>query len=323
MSACRATDKGRGRVSRPARRIGAHRWAPKEDAMLLVMGLGYSGSAVARLAAASGQDVQGTMRDPARAPAPAGVTAIAFADAAAALARATRLLVTAPPTEAGDPVIGAYRGAIDAALDAGTLRWVGYLSTTGVYGDRGGAEVDEATPPAPGQDRSHRRLAAEDAWRALVGARAALDIFRVGGIYGPGRSPFDDLRAGSARRVVKPGHAFSRIHRDDIAQAVLAAMAQDPLPGLRILHLVDDETAASATVTEHAARLLGLEPPPEMAFDEARTRMSPMALSFWSENRRVANAATKQALGIAWRYPTYREGLAAILAQERREGLAE
>ena len=291
--------------------------------MLLVMGLGYCGSAAARLAAAAGQEVRGSMRDPTRAPAPPGVTTISFDTAGAAIAQARRLLVTAPPNEDGDPVLAAHRSAIDAALGAGMLRWVGYLSTTGVYGDRGGAEVDESTPPAPAQARSHRRLAAEEAWRRLVAGRAALDIFRVGGIYGPGRSPFDDLRAGSARRVVKPGHAFSRIHRDDIAAATLAAMAQDPPPGLRILHLVDDETAASATVTGHAARLLGMDPPPEIPFEEARARMSPMALSFWSENRRVANAATKDALGIAWRYPTYREGLAAILAQEGREGLAE
>jgi nucleoside-diphosphate-sugar epimerase len=282
--------------------------------MLLVMGLGYSGSAAAREAASRGEAVVGTMRDPAGAVAPPGVTVLPFAAAAPVIAQAQRLLVTAPPGEAGDPVIAAHRGAIDAALEAGTLRWVGYLSTTGVYGDRGGGAVDEATPPAPGQERSRRRLAAEEAWRALVAGRAALDIFRVGGIYGPGRSVLDDLRAGTARRVEKPGHAFSRIHRDDIALAVCAAMAQDGRRE-RILHLVDDEAADSAAVTAHAARLLGLDPPPAVPFETARATMSPMALSFWAENRRVANAATKAALGIAWRCPTYREGLAAILAE--------
>lgn len=290
--------------------------------MLLVMGLGYAGATAARLAAAQGQAVQGTMRDPTRRPAPPGVAAIAFGAAGPAIAQARHILVTAAPEE-WDPVIAAHGGAIDAALAAGTLRWVGYLSTTGVYGDRGGGLVDEATPPAPGQERSRRRLAAEDAWRARVAGRAALDIFRVGGIYGPGRSPFDELRAGTARRVVKPGHAFSRIHRDDIARAVVAGMAQGGAPRTRILHLVDDVAAESADVTEHAARLLGIAPPPVVPFEEARARMSPMALSFWAENRRVANAATKQALGIAWRYPSYREGLAAILEQERREGLAQ
>lgn len=291
--------------------------------MLLVMGLGYAGTAAACLAATSGLPVQGTMRDPARAPAPPGVAVVPFAAARAAIGSARRLLVTAAPDDAGDPIIAAHRGAIDAALAAGTLRWVGYLSTTGVYGDRGGAVVDETTPPAPGQDRSRRRLAAEQDWRALVGGRAALDIFRVGGIYGPGRSPFDDLRAGTARRVVKPGHAFSRIHRDDIALAVVAAMAQDSAPRTRILHLVDDESATNAEVVAYAARLLGMAPPPAVPFHEARARMSPMALSFWAENRRVANAATRAALGIAWQYPTYREGLAAILAQERRQGIAQ
>jgi nucleoside-diphosphate-sugar epimerase len=286
--------------------------------VLLVIGLGYSGHAAAIAAAAAGLRVLGTTRDPSRAAPPPDVSVVAFADAAAAIAQARRVLVTAAPGEAGDPAIAAHRGAIDAALAAGTLRWVGYLSTTGVYGDRGGGAVDEATPPAPGQDRSHRRLAAEQSWRDLVGGRAALDIFRVGGIYGPWRSPFDDLRAGTARRVVKPGHSFSRIHRDDIAQAVVAAMLQDAAPRTRILHLVDDEAAESAAVTEYAARLLGLDPPPAVPFDEARARMSPMALSFWSENRRVANAATKAALGIAWHYPTYREGLAQILAVETR-----
>ena len=286
--------------------------------MLLVIGLGYSGRGAAIEAAAAGERVAGTTRDPSRAAPPPGVAVMGFHDAAAAIGQARRILVTAAPGEDGDPAIAAHRGAIDTALAVGTLRWVGYLSTTGVYGDRGGGVVDEATPPAPGQDRSRRRLGAEQAWRALVSDRAALDIFRVGGIYGPGRSPFDDLRAGTARRVVKPGHAFSRIHRDDIAQAVVAAMAQDTTPRTRVLNLVDDESATSAEVIEHAARLLGLDPPPAIPFDEARARMSPMALSFWAENRRVENAATKAALGIAWRYPTYREGLAAILAEETR-----
>ena len=291
--------------------------------MLLVMGLGYAGRAVAEQATAAGWRVAGTARRPGGVAPPPGVEVIAFDQAAGAMAGATHLLVTAPPEGSGDPVIAAHHAALEAALAAGTLRWIGYVSTTGVYGDRAGAWVDEATPPAPGQDRSRRRLAAEEAWRALAAGRAVLDLMRAGGIYGPGRSPFDDLRAGTARRVTKPGHAFSRIHRDDIAHAVLAAIGQDLPRMARVLHLVDDEPVESAEVMAHAARLLGIEPPPAMPFEEARARMSPMALSFWAENRRVANAATKAALGIAWRYPTYREGLAAILEQERREGLAQ
>ncbi|WP_203076736.1 Rossmann-fold NAD(P)-binding domain-containing protein [Falsiroseomonas ponticola] len=278
---------------------------------LVVAGLGYSGGAIAQEALAAGFAVTGTARDPARAAPPPGVAVIAFAEAGAAIREATHLVVTAAPGEAGDPVLAAHAAAIAAAP---ALRWLGYLSTTGVYGDRGGAAVEEATPPAPGQDRSRRRLEAEEAWRAAAGVRA-LDLFRVGGIYGPGRSALDELRAGTARRVVKPGHAFSRIHRDDIALAVVAA-ARRP-DGVRVLHLVDDEPAPSADVVAEAARLLGVEPPPELPFEAAAPRMSPMALSFWSENRVVTNAATKAALGIAWRCPTYREGLARILAAEK------
>jgi nucleoside-diphosphate-sugar epimerase len=279
---------------------------------MVVAGLGYAGAAIAREAAAHGFAVAGTARDPGAARAPAGVEVIRFDAAGEAIRAATHLVVTAAPGEGGDPVLAAHRQAIAAAPG---LRWIGYLSTTGVYGDRGGAEVDEDTPPAPGQARSQRRLEAEEAWRAAAGARGvALDLFRVGGIYGPGRSGFDELRAGTARRVVKPGHVFSRIHRDDIALAVVAG-ARAP-EGVRVLHLVDDAPAASAEVTAEAARLLGLAPPPETPFEQARASMSPMGLSFWSENRRVANAATKRRLGIAWRYPTYREGLRAILAEE-------
>ena len=282
------------------------------ERMMVVAGLGYAGAAIAAEAVAAGFRVTGTARDPAAARAPAGVAVVAFAEASAAIRAATHLVVTAAPEDAGDPVLAAHAAAIAAAPGLG---WIGYLSTTGVYGDRGGAEVDEATSPAPGQPRSIRRLAAEEAWRAAAAARgAALDIFRVGGIYGPGRSSFDELRAGTARRVVKPDHSFSRIHRDDIALAVVAGALR---PGsVRVLHLVDDEPAPSADVVAEAARLLGLDSPPAMPFEDARARMSPMALSFWAENRRVANAVTKAALGIAWRCPTYREGLRRILAAE-------
>jgi nucleoside-diphosphate-sugar epimerase len=279
---------------------------------LVVAGLGYSGIAVARAAVAAGWRVSGTVRDPGHVAPPDGVAVVAFEAAGEAISAATHLLVTTPPGEAGDPVLAAHAEAIRAAPG---LRWIGYLSTTGVYGDRGGAAVDEATPPAPGQARSRRRLAAEQAWAALACGRA-LDLFRVGGIYGPGRSSIDDLREGTARRTIRPGHLFGRIHRDDIALAVLAAMRQAPPPGPRVLHLVDDEPAESAAVVEEAARLLGLAPPPAVPFEQAWPAMSAMARSFWAESRVVTNAATKAALGIAWRYPSYREGLRAILAEE-------
>lgn len=281
----------------------------KQDKLLIIAGLGYAGSAVAEAAAANGWRVVGTSRQPEAIRTLPGVELISFDAAGPAFAAASHWLITTPPDETGDPVLRRHA----AALVSGNQRWIGYLSTTGVYGDRGGGTVDEATAPAPGQPRSHRRLAAEEAWRAARPAGAALDICRVGGIYGPGRAPFAELRAGVARRVVKPGHSFSRIHRDDIAHAIMAAISNTPEPGCRVLNFVDDEPADSAAVMGEAARLLGMVPPPAIPFEEARASMSPMALSFWSENRRVANAATKAALGIAWRYPSYREGLAASL----------
>jgi nucleoside-diphosphate-sugar epimerase len=277
---------------------------------MVIAGLGYSGAAIARDALAAGFAVRGTARDPARAAAPPGVRVIGFAEAGEAIAQATHLVVTAAPDEHGDPVLRSHRGAL---REAASLRWIGYLSTTGVYGDRGGAWVDEGAHPAPGQERSKRRLSAEQAW-ADFADRASVDVCRTGGIYGPWRTPFAELRAGAARRMHKPGHAFSRIHRDDIALAVVAAALQARGPGVRVLHLVDDEPAESAAVTAEAARLLGLDPPPLTPYEPAA--LSPMARSFWSENRRVANTLTKHALGIAWRFPSYREGLAASLAEE-------
>lgn len=290
---------------------------------LLVCGLGYSGGAAARAARAAGWNVTVITRDPARAEAQtlarAGIGVAAFADLAAALAGVTHLLATAAPDEAGDPVLAAHAEVIATAP---ALRWIGYLSTTGVYGDRGGAWVDETTVPAPGQSRSRRRRAAEQAWEAVAARRgASLDLIRLAGIYGPGRSALDDVRTGRARRIIKPGHAFSRIHVADIAALALAAMARPD--GVRVLHGADDLPAPSAEVIAEAARLLGVPQPPEVPFEEAARTMSPMALSFWAENRKVANARTKAATGWAPRYPTYREGLAAILTEERREGAAQ
>jgi len=278
---------------------------------LLVFGLGYTGRAIAAAAAAQGWHVAATSRDPAAAP-PDGVSLQPFDRAD--LAGVTHVVATAPPSADADPVLTRHGAALAASQ---TLRWAGYLSTTGVYGDRGGAWVDEDTPPHPTGPRGALRVAIEQAWIATLGARCAVDLFRVAGIYGPGRSPLDDLRAGRARRIVKPGHAFGRIHRDDIARAVLAAAAQDRPPGARVLHLNDDEPAETARVIEAAAALLGIAPPPEIDYATAAAGMSEMGRSFWAENRKVACAKTRAALGIDWRYPTYREGLAAILAEER------
>ncbi len=287
---------------------------------LIVFGLGYCGAAVAGAATAANWAVAGTNRAPSAVSTNAsGIAVIGFDTAEAALRSATHLLATAPPGEAGDPVLARYGAAIEAAP---ALRWIGYLSSTGVYGDRGGGWVDEDTPADPTSPRARRRLAAEDQWRELGDGRA-VDVFRVAGIYGPGRSPFDAIRAGTARRVAKPGQVFGRIHRDDIAAAVLATMRQQREAGPRILNLADDLPAENAAVIAEAARLLGVAPPAAVPFARAERDMSDMARSFWAENRRVASAKTQAALGLRWRYPTYREGLRAILEQESVEGAAQ
>jgi nucleoside-diphosphate-sugar epimerase len=282
------------------------------DPHLLVFGSGYVGSAVIRAAAASGFAATGTARSSSE------PSAVDFANVASAVMQATHLLCTVPPDASGDPVLSRYA---DAIATAPHLRWIGYLSTTGVYGDRNGGWVDEDTEPAPMSHRSRRRLAAEQDWQRFA-ARCAVDVFRLAGIYGPGRSAFDDLRAGRARRVIKPGHAFGRIHRDDIVRAVLAAMRQDRPSGVRILNISDDGPAESADVVAEAARLLGVAAPPGVPFADIVDGMSPMARSFWAENRKVRSKRTQQMLGLRWRYPNYREGLRAILAEERGEGAA-
>jgi nucleoside-diphosphate-sugar epimerase len=277
---------------------------------LLIFGFGYSGRAIAKAAVAAGFIVAATSRDPAAQNPEPGVEIIDFTEAEEAISAATHIVATAAPDERGDPVLARYAAQI---LVAENLRWIGYLSTTGVYGNRDGGWVDEDSPPAPASDRARRRVAAERDWAEFG---VAVDVFRLAGIYGPGRSMFDDLRAGTARRVVKPDHLFGRIHRDDIAGGVLAAMRQTTPPGRRIFNFSDDEPAASADVVVEAARLLGVDPPAPVAFEDAAPKLSPMAASFWSENRKVANVKTKAALNLAWKYPTYREGLAAILAEE-------
>ena len=278
---------------------------------LLIVGCGYSGRAIGEAARERGFAVTVTSRDPARElPFPV----VGFDQAGEAIATATHLVVTAPPGEEGDPVLTAHAGAL---AGAGRLEWIGYLSTTGVYGDRGGALVDETTAPDPSSSRARRRIAAEGGWSALATGGRAVDLLRLAGIYGPGRSVLDDVAAGTARPIRAPGHAFGRIHRTDIAEGTMAAIATaDAAASPRVLNFSDNEPAESADVIAYAAGLLGVPRPLERSLAEAWPTMSGMARSFWSDNRRVSSAATQAALGRRWRYPTFREGLRAIMAPE-------
>ncbi len=212
-----------------------------------------------------------------------------------------------PPDKAGDPVL---RQCGDLLAGHGGLKWLGYLSTTGVYGDRQGDWVDEQAAIAPSHDRGQRRADAEAGWLDLWRRHGLpVHLFRLAGIYGPGRNALVSLRQGKAHRAVKPGQVFSRIHVADVA-AVLAASMARPDPGAAY-NLADDEPAPPQDVVAHAAGLLGMEPPPEVPLEQAG--LSPMALSFYSESKRVANTRIKRDLGVSLRYPNYREGLAALL----------
>jgi nucleoside-diphosphate-sugar epimerase len=281
---------------------------------LFCFGLGYSARALARSLIAEGWRVAGTSRsaEGARAIRALGAEAHPFPldDPAGALAGTTHLLSSAPPGQSGDPVLAAH-GEDIARL--GGLAWVSYLSATSVYGDRGGAVVDEAAPIAPSSARGKRRARAEQHWLDLCRAHGTpVHVFRLAGIYGPGRSALDQVRAGTARRIDKPGHSFSRIHVDDIAAALRASMAR-PSPGA-IYNLCDDEPAPSAEVVACACELLGVAPPPLVPFAEAEAAMSAMAREFWADDRRIDNRRMHEELGVSLRYPSYREGLRAILA---------
>jgi nucleoside-diphosphate-sugar epimerase len=226
----------------------------------------------------------------------------------ALLTGSTHILVSIPPDLEGDVVLRHYRQEI-AALPG--LLWIGYLSTVGVYGDHKGAWVDEESAVMPIAERSLRRLQAERAWLkfgAETGRR--VETFRLSGIYGPGRSVIDGLRAGSARRILKPGQVFNRIHVDDISRVLAAAIDKDC--GYGIYNVSDDEPAAPEEVIAYAAELLGLPVPPAVPFEQAG--LTGMAASFWAENKRVRNTRIRKNLGVDLLYPTYREGLRALAA---------
>jgi nucleoside-diphosphate-sugar epimerase len=281
---------------------------------LFTFGHGYSAQALTRLLRPQGWAVTGTTRsaDTAAAMAADGIMALLPGDdPAPALRRATHLLVSAAPTAEGDPAIAALRPALQEV--APDLSWIGYLSTTGVSGDHGGAGVDEATPLTPATQRGQMRVAAEAEWQALALATGApLHIFRLAGIYGPGRGPFAKVRAGTARQIIKPGQVFSRIHVEDIAQVLAASIAR-PDPGA-IYNVCDNDPAPPQDVLAHAARLLGLPEPPRVDF--ATAEMTAMARSFYAESKKVRNDRMLRDLGVHLKYPDYRAGLAALLALE-------
>ena len=285
---------------------------------VLLLGFGYVASHTAARLQALGWTFSGTARDEdgLRSVRQAGGRAFFF-DGQTPLPEAawegvTHVLSSIPPDEKGDPVLRVLGDALAARADA--LRWVGYLSTVGVYGDHGGAWVDEDSPCRPVSDRGKRRLAAEQAWRALHAAHGlALHIFRLPGIYGPGRNPLLKAQQGTRRAlVVKEGQVFSRIHVEDLAAALIASM-QQPRPG-RIYNVVDDEPAPPHEVALYAHALLGLAPPPLKPIEEVE--MSAMARSFYGESKRVSNARLKRELGWQPAYPTYREGLRALLEND-------
>lgn len=275
---------------------------------LLSIGHGYSAEALARRLLPQGWRVIGTTRraDKARRIQAAGVEPVLLpGPLEAALAEATHILVSVAPDEAGDPILRDHLEELRAARPV----WVGYLSTTAVYGDHAGGWVDEEAALTPSTARGHARVAAERGWAALG---LPLQIFRLAGIYGPGRGPFEKVRDGTARRIIKPGQVFSRIHVEDIAQVLEASIARPRTGG--IYNVCDDDPAPPEDVIGHAAELLGLPLPPAIPLDQAE--MTPMARSFYAESKRVRNDRIKDELGVRLLYPTYREGLAALLAAE-------
>jgi len=262
---------------------------------LFIFGLGYSARILAELARAQGFCVTGTSSR-------GGIDFDDHAAVEAAVKSASHVLSSVPPETDHDPVLARYG---DVIRRAGPL-WVGYWSTTGVYGNTDGAWVDETSPLNPSSPRSARRVRDEAGWAAM----GPVHIFRLAGIYGPGRSALDQIKAGRARRIIKPGQVFSRIHVKDIARFTLASM-MDPDVGGAVYNLCDDEAAPPQDVIAYAAQLLGVAPPPEIAFETAD--LSDMARSFYADNRRVSNTRVKDRFGLAMAYPNYREGLKAAL----------
>jgi nucleoside-diphosphate-sugar epimerase len=273
---------------------------------LFIFGLGYSARHFVRRFSGSFSHIAGTVRDPAKRDDLAGLDLHGFTGSRPAdvtvdrIREADVLLISIPPGSTGDPALA----ALDDVLAAGRRKVV-YLSTIGVYGDHAGGWVDESTPPQSALDRARMRVAAEAAWTETAHGNVA--ILRLAGIYGPGRNALVTLRGGTARRIIKPGQIFNRIHVDDIASAIMAAIHHQ---GGGIWNVCDDEPAPPQDVITFAAQLMGIAPPDEEAF--ATAEMSAMARSFYASSSRVSNARLKQELGVMLTYPTYRHGLDAL-----------
>jgi NAD-dependent epimerase/dehydratase family protein len=282
---------------------------------LFAFGLGFSAQTLSERLSRQGWDIAGTARDETKIAdlKAQGYQAVRFTGEAAnpalpaLLDGTTHLLHSIPPGADGDPVLAHYR---DDIAKLGCLAWIGYLSTVGVYGDQQGQWVDEETPPKPNSTRTEARVEAEQAWLDF-GAETGtpVQVFRLAGIYGPGRSVFDKLAAGTARRINKQGQVFSRIHVADIATVLEASIAR-PRAGA-VYNVADDEPAAPGDIVAHAARMIGVPPPPEIAFEDAD--LTPMARSFYEGSRRIGNDLIKSELEVRLRYPTYREGLASLM----------
>lgn len=283
---------------------------------LLCLGYGYTARAIARELIGRGWQVSGTTRnrDKMADIAQTGVTPVYWdsarsdgGDGLEMINTVTHILVSSPPGDDGCP---AYKVIANRLPQAKALEWAGYLSSNGVYGDHKGAWVDETTPNNPSSDRGKRRVRAESDWQKLNNNAQTLKsiVFRLPGIYGPGRSAIDTVRSGNAKRIIKPGQVFSRMHVDDIASAVIAGITVDT--EYCLFNLCDDEAAPPQDVITYACALLDVTPPPEVSIDDAA--LSEMARSFYADNKRVSNTLMKKALGVNLKYPTYREGLSAI-----------
>jgi len=273
---------------------------------LFILGLGYSARHFVGKFGSSFSHVAGTVRDPAQRNGPAGIEVHAFSGSRPAretverIGAADVLLISIPPGSAGDPALAGFGEVLAAGR-----RKVVYLSTIGVYGDHAGGWVDESTPPQAALERTRMRVAAEQAWTEM--AHGDVAILRLAGIYGPGRNALVTLRSGAARRIIKPGQVFNRIHVDDIASSIMAAVNHR---SGGTWNVCDDEPAPPQEVIAYAATLMGVAPPPEEAFETAE--MSAMARSFYSSSARVSNAKLKRELGVTLAYPTYRHGLDAL-----------